>query len=547
MSSPRLYVETMRHLKAQQILGRLWFRLYRPRPDTRPAPPLRHRPGTWVAWPRRPARMSGPARARFLNQEADISDAGIWEDATRSKLWLYNLHYFDDLVAEGAEARLGWHRALIGRWIAENPPGRGTGWEPYPTSLRIVNWVKWHLMHGRLDESALHSLAVQARHLRRRLEYHILGNHLLANAKALMFAGALFQGAEAEAWLTRGRQILAREIGVQVLPDGGHFELSPMYHLIVLEDLLDCLNLCRAHALVPPHGLEAAIARMLQWSRVMRHPDGEIAFFNDAAFAIAPRPDEVDAYAERLGIRPVAEAPRPVAHLRASGYARLQQGEAVLLADMAPVGPDHLPGHAHADTLSFELSLAGRRVVVNGGTSVYGTGPQRQRQRSTPAHSTLVIDGRDSSEVWAGFRVARRARILEAAAAGERGLAVARAAHDGYRRLPGRPVHGRTWRLSAGGLEIEDEVQGRGRHRLELMFHLHPDVTVEQTEGGLGLRWPGASGKVTVLPPPEMHADVRDSTWQPQFGLTRASRSLCFSAVVSLPVRLVTRFDWQGV
>ena len=79
------------------------------------------------------------------------------------------------------------------------------------------------------------------------------------------------------------------------------------------------------------------------------------------------------------------------------------------LLDVAPVGPDYLPGHAHADTLSFELSLFGQRVLVNSGTSQYEAGPERSRQRGTAAHNTVIVDGHDSSEVWAGFRVARRA------------------------------------------------------------------------------------------------------------------------------------------
>ena len=138
----------------------------------------------------------------------------------------------------------------------------------------------------------------------------------------------------------------------------------------------------------------------------MRHPDGEIPFFNDAAFGIAPAPGAVDDYADRLGF---AAGPKPgdLSDLSASGYARLARGDAVLLLDAAPVGPDYLPAHAHADTLSFELSLFGRRVIVNSGTSVYGGGPERRRQRGTAAHSTVAIEGTDSSEVWG--RISRRA------------------------------------------------------------------------------------------------------------------------------------------
>ena len=192
--------------------------------------------------------MSGPNCCRFLNEDRSISGAGVWNDPGAKPLWLYNLHYFDDLNARDAGARREWHVPLIRRWIDENPPATGAGWDPYPASLRIVNWIKWALGGGLLPGEAVHSLAVQARHLERRLEYHLLGNHLFANAKALVFAGMFFEGPEADRWLWKGLDLLEREVPEQVLADGGHFERSPMYHSLILEDLLDLVNLGRAYS-----------------------------------------------------------------------------------------------------------------------------------------------------------------------------------------------------------------------------------------------------------------------------------------------------------
>lgn len=186
--------------------------------------------------------MLSPTRFRFLNVENEISRSGDWNSPKVFKLWLYNLHYFDDLNADGAASRFEWHRGLITRWIAENPPGIGTGWEPYPLSLRLVNWVKWLLAGNALGEDMRQSLALQARFLTQRLERHLLGNHLFANAKALVFAGCYFAGDEADSWLRLGMAILNHEIPEQILGDGGHFERSTMYHALALEDMLDLIN-----------------------------------------------------------------------------------------------------------------------------------------------------------------------------------------------------------------------------------------------------------------------------------------------------------------
>ena len=182
----------------------------------------------------------------FSTRKAGSLGLRIGNDTAKPKLWLYNLHYFDGLAASADDEHRALQRRLVARWIAENPPGHGNGWEPYPISLRLVNWIKWSLSGEALDRAWLASLAVQARWLARHIEWHLLGNHLLANAKALLFAGLFFDGPEAWRWFEQGLSIYEREIPRQILADGGHFELSPMYHAIILEDFLDVL-MRRAH------------------------------------------------------------------------------------------------------------------------------------------------------------------------------------------------------------------------------------------------------------------------------------------------------------
>ncbi len=484
---------TLRHLRAEQLLGRVWFRLHRPRPDLRPAPALRvpapvpvpAPAGAWQAPAQREASVLGPQRFLFLNVEHTLdAGAAAWDDVRMERLWRYNLHYFDDLNAVGHAERSAWHRELVPRWTAQNPPGQGTGWEPYPTSLRIVNWIKWFSGGATAEPAWLDNLAIQVRWLCGRLEWHLLGNHLFANAKALVMAGLFFDGPEAEGWLARGLAILERELPEQILPDGGQFERSPMYHALALEDLLDLINMVRARAgpqssaqiqaqaLLP--ALAGRASKMLHWLRCMTRPDGSLAHFNDSAAGIAPHATELERYAGALGIT----APQPDArlvhltHLASSGYIRATCGTAVLLADVAPLGPDYLVGHAHADTLSFELSLDAQNLVVNGGASRYGLGPERLRERGTAAHSTVQVAGLDSSEVWSGFRVGRRARPF--------GLKVQQqeqkqsqtpyqgatfgCAHNGYQHLPGAPQHHRQWALENGALQVDDRLLSAKLH-----------------------------------------------------------------------------------
>ena len=212
MSGLALYFHTLRHLRATQIAARVWRSVHRPRADLRAAPGLRPPSAGYVTPILGQQTLIAPDTFRFLNVERRCATPADWRPVDAATLWRYNLHYFGDLNAQDSQQRVSWHRQLLDRWVRENPPGAGDGWEPYPVSLRIVNWVKWSLRGNALPQSCEASLAVQARWLSARMEYQILGNHLLANAKALVHAGLYFGGAEAQRWYQRGGGIIERPL-----------------------------------------------------------------------------------------------------------------------------------------------------------------------------------------------------------------------------------------------------------------------------------------------------------------------------------------------
>ena len=545
MASIARFYHTTVHLKPVQIYGRLLFRARRPRPKLGRAPLRRAVSGPWVLPIAKPQSMYGPQRFVFLNREASVRSAADWNNPAQEKLWLYNLHYFDDLTAGSSAQRSIWHRGLIDRWIAENPVTRGNGWEPYPLSLRVVNWIKWALASSDFKEAWLSSLAIQTRWLEERLEWHILGNHLFANAKALVFAGVFFDGPEAKRWLDRGLSILTTELDEQILADGAHFELSPMYHMIILEDVLDLINVSRAfsghvssdHT---KHWCDVA-DKMRRWISCMTHPDGKIAFFNDAAFGIAAERSAIEAYGQRLGLAPAEEPKESVIQLDTSGYIRVAKNDATAFLDVAAIGPDYLPGHSHADTLSFEFSLDTNRIVVNSGTSCYGDGPQRQLERATAAHSTVEIDGKNSSDVWAAFRVGRRARVLARTLRDNPILSVA-CCHDGYTMLPRRPLHCREWSFPDRRLNITDTVIG-GTGRAIARFHLAPEVevSIEQTPSGDATFGNLRFGKRTINWQTSSPAMIESSVWHPEFGVGVPTRCI---TVPFTHDRVTTEFAW---
>jgi uncharacterized heparinase superfamily protein len=218
---------------------------------------------------------------------------------------------------------------------------------------------------------------------------------------------------------------------------------------------------------------------------------------------------------------------------------RARTPAAYLVCDCAAVGAVYQPGHGHADALSFELSLRGRRVLVNSGTSQYGENAERTRQRGTAAHNTVVLDREDSSEIWAGFRVARRARVKLRSVTTTPSAAIIEASHDGYRRLPGRNEHRRRWILDERSLRIEDEISG-AFDTGAAYFHIHPDVDA-RLHGATEVSLACDGETLRMVFEGASSIELRSGTWHPRFGVSVPNRCIVASLASAT---LVTSVIW---
>lgn len=545
-----LLFNTVRFLRTKQVLYQLYYRVRKPRLRPLTKPVLRQ---VLFDWPApcygEPSTKDGRT-FEFLGQVAQLEEE--WNSHEFSKLWLYNLHYQNDLnlIDSSSHPQLGIR--MIDTWIKGNPPMYGNGWEPYCISLRIINWVKFFSRLGteQVNDKWLESLAVQADALEQQLEFHILANHLFTNAKALVFVGSYLGGDQGNRWLRVGLELLDRELHEQFLGDGAHYERSPMYQGILLWDIADLIMLSQQSK------LPSLEHRLKEWSRCfslgldwlvnMSHPDGSISFFNDAAFGISPEIELLKQYALLLGL-PVVEPAMPVkVHgklMRESGYGIVEWPNGHrLLADLALVGPDYQPGHAHADTLSCEVSLFGCRVLVNSGISEYGESSERHRQRSTAAHNTVEVDRENSSEVWSGFRVARRARPYNVSLMMRSEEVIIEGSHDGYCRLPGKVIHHRRWSAKKSRLFVEDRLSGSYTMACA-HWHFHPHITIKrEEENRFILTLP--NGKNVRVSPTGGTTMLLDSTWHPKFGVSIPNKKL---VVVAQDSNMTLRLDWNVV
>ena len=404
-----------------------------------------------------------------VNQESSCSGRSLSHSSTRfdwdleddgGPLFAYHLHQHE--VLRVSTFSVSARTTFLRDWIRHHR--RGVGWDPHPISLRLFCWGKLLATPGllatdaELHEEMLRSMASQAETLAHGLETRLQANHLLTNLMAVVFVGLLLEGEVADGWLNRSDALLV-ELDSQIRPDGGHEERSPMYHALLLENVLDLLNLCQAHSERVPDGfadaLEETAARMLEALEVMTHADGEIALFADSAFDVASSPAVLGEYASRLSVRRPSTGPAPSLYLPQTGYLRLKSGSFHLIASVSGPSPAHQPGHAHCDALSFELSVRGRRVVTDTGLFEYRPGARRDRARSTSGHSTFEFDGAEQAEVWAAHRVGGRP-VVECSGwnASGSGEAICR----GW--SPEAPLHRRRFSVDEASALITDRVEG---------------------------------------------------------------------------------------
>lgn len=388
------------------------------------------------------------------------SSFGGWNDQTKGMLWAYNLNYMDWLGQSGLslEKKCEWiDRFIID--LKENHIGR----DPYPTALRTVNWVKFFSLHPEIRtsqrENALYSQLLM---LNSNLEYHLLGNHLLEDAYALFIGSLYFVDKKL---YDKASSLLYQELNEQVLADGAHYEQSPMYHCILLDRLLDAYNVSVGnirfdHQQEITSFLQKKAELMLGHLEEIIYSDGNIPLFNDSAFGIAPSPLELFNYAKRLKLSWTALP------LGECGYRKMKNNIMEALIDVGNITASYQCGHSHADTFNYELRLKGNPYIIDTGISTYNKDESRLYERSTFAHNTVTIDNCNSSEVWSGFRMGKRATVNILKNEHNHIVAV----HDGFGK---KKFHKRSFIINENSFEIKDEIlEGcMGISRIHLSEH----------------------------------------------------------------------------
>lgn len=425
---------------------------------------------------------------RFLNKTVSLGSPINWQPGSETKLWTYNLHYFDygrelARLYQSSSDRQYYllFRSYVDQWIQACPVARAVAWDAYTISLRINNWLRAYSAFAhefpndeKFSQRIRASMYSQVLYLEKHLEYQLQNNHLLENGRTLWLASYFFNSKDAIRWRQTGSKIVWGGLDDNFFADGGNDELSPMYHQIMLDMYQEIFDVIQIQNLEAPSQLSNRLHEMKCWLHSVLHPDGQIPLLNDSAFGICSQP--------ALSIGSGHETTDGLTVLSESGYyvIRDTEKEHFLIFDAGPMGADHRSGHTHCDTLSYELSVSGRRIIVDSGVSdYYSDFNMRNFYRSTRAHNTVSIDNEEQSEIWDIFRVARRARPKDIQCVNYKDLVWVSASHTGYERLKDPVTHHRKIAYIDNHFWlIVDHINANSGHTAESFIHFDPATDV---------------------------------------------------------------------
>jgi uncharacterized heparinase superfamily protein len=495
----------------------------------------------------------------FLNRTLDIAsgDRVDWYADSLDgvpRLWRLKLYAFEPLEW----ALLGYEREdnasdpildTFEGWVRDwtetvdigGPNYLRRAWAPYAVSLRLLNWSRYLSCRQReggadsFDATLARELYKNASFLANHVERDVGGNHLIENGAGLVAAGVLF-GDAGRPWVDLGVSVLEDAAETQFLDDGCHFERSPMYHVQTVTRYLTVRDLLGRADRSVPDAIEETATNGVAYLEYVRPPDGDLPLLNDSVHGQTLQLEACLDYARATGITPdeggqsgevTSRQPDGTRTERSAGYGWLDAECGRMLVDGGPVGPPHLPGHAHSDLLSYLLWIDETPVVTDTGTFDYEGGERRQLARGVRGHNTVQVDDTEPIELGGRFLMGPRPTPTVRWEYGDvdffEGSYRTRPFHgSGYHHHRSIAVGDRWW-------FVWDRVSPHEGERVRSRVHLHPDVDVSRRRGRAHLTFgtdEEENGDAWIHPLGNGRLTVEEGPYFPEFGVAVDRRTV---------------------
>ena len=491
----------------------------------------------------------------LLSATKHFTGASDWQAPIQQKtdrLWYHRLHYHTWLVSLGladCHDRPWLHKKIaffIDDWIQSNPKNsqnvKAFSWNSYAIASRLDSW---RIILGLLGETGpfqdqslrekmADSIASQANYLLHNIEWDLRGNHLIRDALGLASASRIIDGEITKKWEDTAFNLALTQFGEQILEDGGHFERSPAYHLEIMHDLLKLIQL------FPERNCDTLITswrKMEKFVRSITLPDGSLPLLNDSWHS---NPEALlqagNLFSQNSYVRPS----ETLTSFPTTGIHYFNSDGFNILFDTGDIGPDFQPAHGHADTLSVLSTYKRINLFIDPGCFHYDHDSRRHYDRSTDSHNTVCIDQQDSSEVWHIFRVGRRCRVKDYSKAFRNGKWHVEASHNGFQKLPGKPIHTRHIDVNKNELIILDMIRSNGEHKITGGFLIDPKWTITTTECGWILRTKNEQLNVTFQSNVQLTQQITERSMALRYGDSGITSRLEWSYLGKCPLNVTT-------
>jgi len=461
-----LYFHTIRYLKAEQIYYRVMsiarsdFKFIESSLTSCDYPPL-----TFIKFNKEREDL----KAYFLNEKVNLKrEKEQWSNPEKSLLWNFNLNYFDFLHYANCDDNQNELKGILEDHCSYNFSHEHVSNHPYPLSIRLSNVIKFLITNN--IKSSLVNTAIfrQTQILTSSIEYSVGGNHLIANAKALIMSSFYLDCSMSKTWNERGVKLLKRCLLEQVNCDGVHLEESPMYQCLVLEDLIDLYMISPKEMSF----LRKTILSMTSYLKSLIHLDGHLAYFNDSSEGVYKAPGDLISYV----IKNIGEVSD---FNNKSGLSSFENLHYKVIFKARSMGLSHVPGHIHNDALSFELSIPKTKVITNPGTSTYTHLERRLLEKSTSHHSTVSDKQNEQNQTWSLFRIAKRGSFKNH-----------RPFSSSFTFFNKKSTHTRTLKCDEHTIRVHDQL--KGLINAESKLFLMPEITAKINDNKVHLSYEGS-------------------------------------------------------
>lgn len=475
----------------------------------------------------------------FAGHTVSAPNENPWRLQAPSQAWLDELHGFSWLRhfrAQGGDAAKRHVEVLIKKWLQDFHDWDPVAWQPEVIAHRLIAWMSNASMAVSTQDlvhhsAVMNSMARQARHLARTAPTARDGLPRLLALIGLIYSGlCLPEGARR---LSKGLQLLERELDRLVLADGCIVTRNPSDQYEALKALVALKADLKAASQDMPNYIQRAIDRMAPMLRFFRLGDGKLALFNGSFEESAQDLDQVLDAAKAQG--------KPLGGAIYSGFQRVQAGQTIVLMDAGSPPPGDLSISAHASANSFEMSVGPERLIVNCGSSdeILYDGLHKV-SRTTAAHTTLIIDNKNSFPILDNQRIGKRPKKVLAVRDEMDDTVGLDVTHYGYVTAFGYE-HERILKVARSGKAIEgiDALKSVNRKKrpkspIDIRFHLHPAVEARRTVDGGAVELTLPSGALWRFE--STHGvNVEESIYLGERGRVERTRQLVVSGTSGAP------------